>query len=171
MIKYIYVPEDELPSDYYEKAYELGISQIIHGRSDIISDFIENYSLPSIIEIPEFTGIIMPKKTFKENEIIPIIFVDEWIKQNSYNSLDCLVYSVDIDKPWIKELCEEINMKYDQNYAFFAEFSPKTYGEYYVEIVANYDQDKKVIHKDEIIVYREYKDKVVEEINDFKFEI
>lgn len=171
MIKYIYVPEDEDCSEYYEKAHDLNVSQIIHGPSDLITDFIEDYSQPSIIEIPEFTGLLMPIKTFKQGTSIPIIFIDEWIKQNKYNSLDCRIYSVDIDKPSVITLCKTLNMQYDQNYAFFAEFISDNFGEFIIEIVANYDDDKKVIFKEEIIVYKEYTKILVEETNDFKFEV
>lgn len=171
MIKYIYVPESENISEYYQKANELGAVQIIQGESDIISDFIEDYEKPSIIEIPQFTGLFMPTKTFPEKSNIEIIFVDEWIKQNNYNSLDCNIYLLDIDKPWIQTLYKTIKLKYDQSYSFFGEFTAESYGEYIIEIIANYDNEQKNIYKDEIIIYREYQDKIIEENNDFKFEL
>lgn len=171
MIKYIYIPESENISEYYQKADELGAVQIIQGPSDIISNFIEDYEKPSIIEIPEFTGLVMPIKTFPEKSNINIIFVDESIKQNGYISLDCKIYILDIDKPWIKELCKIIKLKYDQLYSFFGEFMAEHYGEYIIEIIANYDNEQKVIHNDEIIVYKEYQDEIIEENNDFKFKL
>lgn len=171
MIKYIYVPEDKDPAEYYEKANDLNVSQIVHGPSDLILDFIEDYTQPSVIEIPEFIGLAMPIKTFKQGSNIQIVFIDEWIKQNKYDSLDCRVYAVDIDKPSVMNLFKTLKMQYDQNYTFFAEFTSDNFGEFILEIVANYKEDKKILLREEIIVYKEYTDVLVEELNDFKFEV
>lgn len=171
MIKYIYVPESQDIFDYYEKSFHLNISQIIHGPSDIIKDYIDDYSRPCIIEIPEFKGIILEEKVVKENSKILIPFIDEYKKQDSYNSIDCKIYKIPLDGPRKKEVYEIIHMKHDLKYSFFCEYIFTDYGEYFIEIIANYEKESKILDYTEIIVFKEFKNKINEEIDDFKFKI
>jgi len=171
MIKYIYVPEEEDIDEFYEKAYDLGINQIIHGRSDIIDDYIDDYTRSCVVQIPEFRGLNMPIKNFKEGTEISIHFIDEWLNQNSYMEVNCIIYKVDIEKPWEKYIYTSFAMKYDFKYSFFEYVTIDEYGEYIIEIVAKYNDHEEILCKEELVIYKEYKEVYTKGNNDFKFEI
>lgn len=155
MKTYLYVPENLDVSDFYAQAKESDISQIIHGESDIIKDHMEYWDKPCIIKIPEYKGFWMEKYVFQEGEKIPIIVIDEWAQSDTYKSITAVIHKVDAEKPSLMEFIRELPMAYDNMYSFYEILEINEYGEYCLEVFADYaDSTKKLIDVKELIVYK-----------------
>ena len=151
----MYVPESLDVADFFAQAKESNISQIVHGPSDIIKDFVEDYSNPFIINIPQYRGFWMQKHVFEQNEDIQVVFIDEWITQENYESVSVLVFKVDLDDPARMNLFKEFKLGHDGTCNFYEKIRIEECGEYYLRVVAHYP-DGAMANMDEveIIVYR-----------------
>jgi hypothetical protein len=168
MQTYLYIPEDEEILNYFDKAKDSNISQIIQGPSDIIEKYVEDYSKPFIIKIPEYRGFWMETFVFPENKDIQIIFIDEWVKDENYISVDAIIFKVDIEDPSMMDHFMDIKMGYDGGYTFYEKIKIDTYGEYLVKIIANYENDtRKILDQQEFVVFKE----IDSEVHDFDFGI
>lgn len=155
MKTYLYVPKKLDESDFYAQAKESNINEIIHGESDIVREHIEDWESPCVIKIPEYKGFWMEKFVFEEGESIPLIVIDEWVHSDSYKSIIAVVHKVNIEDPSIMYFLKEFPMAYDNFYSFYETLEIDEYGEYYLEIFADYgDGNKKCIDSKELIVYK-----------------
>lgn len=156
MQTYLYIPENKDMIDYFDKAKNSNISQIIQGPSDIIEDHVEDYSKPFIIKIPEYRGFWMDNFVFPESTEINIVFIDEWVKGENYHSIDAVIFKVDQEDPSMMDHYIDIKMGYDNEYTFYEKIRIDEYGEYLIKIIANYDDNtKKILDQKEFIVFKE----------------
>lgn len=156
MQTYLYIPEDEDIMEYFDKAKNSDISQIIQGHSDIIEEHVEDYSKPFIIKIPEYRGFWMETFVFPENKDIQIIFIDEWVKNENYNSVDGVIFKIDQEDPSIMNHHMDIKMGYNGEYTFYEKIKIDSYGEYLIKIIANNNDDtRKILDEREFIVFKE----------------
>ena len=155
MKTYIYVPKSLDAADFFAQAKESGISQIIHGESDIISEYVEDYSNPFIINIPQLRLIWLDKHVFEESEDIHLVFVDEWIVKDKYKSISAMAYKVDIDDPSKMNFYKEYKMGHDGKYTFYEKINIDEYGEFFVIVEAIYeDGGRRKLDETELIIYK-----------------
>lgn len=156
MQTYLYIPEDESIVEYLDKAKNSEISQIIQGPSDIIEEHVEDYSKPFIIKIPEYRGFWMETFVFPEDTDIQIVFIDEWVKGEKYNSIDAIIFKVDEENPSELIHYKDVKMGYNGEYTFYEKIKIHEYGEYLIKIIANYDDNtKRILDQKEFIVFKE----------------
>lgn len=155
MIKYLYVPIEENPVNYIKHAKDNGCIQIIHGRSEIINDYIDKQDDVIVVKIPQIRQLITEKNVFPLGDEIEFYYIDEWVKHDKYIYIDADILYIDMDDPNKINKIEEIRMSYDGEYCFNGKFVPEVYGEYIISIYASKDDNKKkkIVSK-EIIVYK-----------------
>lgn len=155
MLQYLYIPEDCELDDGVEFAINNKISQIIHGKSDIINDIVQDFNVKQVINIPEKKEILNKFLVFAEKENFNILFLDEFSIDRPYESLVGEFYLID-ESLGEKKYMSSVKLEKINNVLFSLPFSLDKYGEYYLEILVNDNDTKRVVFRDTVIIYKEY---------------
>lgn len=151
MYKLYYLPEGKDIDDIImSRAAEHKCSQIIVGRSDIITRFITDYDTEQVIHIPEVHQLFLNGETFKVGQEIEAIYVNEWKMVEPFDTVKFVLRKVDMDKPKETVVIKEMTPEYDNEFRYTQRFSIDEYGEYKLECIIDEDE---LISRVDLIVY------------------
>jgi hypothetical protein len=143
MLKYLYVPKNENPIDYLDQAASEKCLQIIHGESEIINNLVKDKDSPAVVYIPKIRTLLIENPSYQYGEEVKFIFTDEWVREEGYSLASAEIMHVDIEDPSQVDLIEELKMSFDGDFSFYHKFTPKDYGEYIIQIYAEYEDGKR----------------------------
>lgn len=155
MIRYLYIPIDKDLDDFMDYAVNNNFNQIIHGESDIVRGYIQDFNSVQEINIPEYKFILNDNLVFKENEYFILTIVDEFSEDSGELPKYIEIYRIDDLDLNKKDFILNKDIIKKQNFIYQVDLSVDKYGEYEVHIKSN---NKKSLIKDKIIIYREYKE-------------
>jgi hypothetical protein len=156
MLKYLYIPQEKDLDEFIEFAVENNFNQIIHGDSDILNDFSYDNSNIHEINIPEYRHIENENLVFKENEIFTIRLVDEFNIKENYKILGVNLFRVDDNNLNKKDFILYKDMDKIDDYIYDVDIQLEVYGEYIIDIIAQFDDKKETLLKDSIVIYKEW---------------
>jgi hypothetical protein len=151
MYKIYYLPEGIiLDEDHMAIASDQSCSQIIVGHSDIVKDYVNDFSKEQIIFIPEEHRIYLNDFSFKENEQIKVLYLNEWALLEPIESIKFSLYMIDFDNPKKLHHIEDYDPEYDEQFKYTKTISVENFGEYILEV----EVDGQVIGDCDFIVYK-----------------
>lgn len=167
MIRYLYIPENFELDEHIEYAVENNFQQVIHGPSDIIKDLIYDENNIQEINIPEYTLILNESLIFEENQEFIITIVDEFNVKEKYQLDKIIVYRKDDFNLNKKSFIFAKKITKNNDYYYEVSLKLDKYGLYEIEISAvDSSEEKFILIKDEIIIYKKYEE---ENVTDDKF--
>lgn len=164
MLKYLYIPETEDLDDHIDFAVQNNFNQIIHGKSDIINDLVQDKDSVQEINIPEIMCLYDDFLVFKENEEFSIKFVNEFSVDKKDSKIKFYLYKLNEKNPKEKIFMFSEDMKRLNSIHYEIELILNEYGEYKFYISEEHDsENKNILLSDSIIIYKEYQEGLEDE--------
>jgi hypothetical protein len=157
MLRYLYIPDNEDLDDHIDFAVNNNFQQIIHGKSDIVSDLIVDENKIQEINIPEIIKLHNDFLVYQEGQDFVIRLINEFAINYKYNKIKINIYKLNEDDLTIKDLTisPDMNIINEIVYEFIGRIDH--YGEYEFNIIAILeDMSEEILYSDRIIIYKRY---------------